>query len=247
MSIPFELLAHLRRILSMNRSHDGISAAGHAGTGNADEVRPGVYGPGAAVGVGEAQRGQGSKIFQRLDTSAGFPYSLREYIRRFAWEWVQRTLIRFSPRRAHRWRRFWLRLFGADLTPTSSTKASTKIFHPWLFSMGEHSWLAEHVTIYNLGPVRIGSHTVISQDVYVCAGTHDYTKPNLPLLRPAITIGDGVWICAGAFIGPSITVGDNAVVGARAVVTQSVPAAMIAAGNPARAIKPRKMDWSAQP
>lgn len=195
----------------------------------------------AAPASSRESSAEGTPVFQRLDSTAGYPYTLREYIRRFAWEWVQRTFIRFSPRRAHAWRRFWLALFGASMTPSSLTKASTKIFHPWLLTMGEHSCLSENVTIYNLGPVTIGSHSVISQDAYVCAGTHDYTKPDLPLLRPSITIGDGVWICAGAFIGPGVHVGTNAVVGARAVVTQNVPAGMIAAGNPAKPIKPRKM------
>ncbi len=111
--------------------------------------------------------------------------------------------------------------------------------HPWLFSMGEHSWLSERVEIYNLGPVDIGCHTVLSQDVYVCAGTHDYTKADLPLIRPPISIGSGVWVCAGAFIGPGVKVGDNCVIGARAVVTRDIPAGMIAGGNPAKVIRPR--------
>ncbi|HZK80265.1 MAG TPA: type B chloramphenicol O-acetyltransferase, partial [Humisphaera sp.] len=61
-------------------------------------------------------------------------------------------------------------------------------------------------------------------------------------LRPSITIGSGVWICAGAFIGPGVTIGDNSIVGARAVVTRDIPPGMIVAGNPARVIKPRPMD-----
>jgi putative colanic acid biosynthesis acetyltransferase WcaF len=184
-------------------------------------------------------------VFQRLDRTASFPYTFREYFRRFLWEWTERTMIRLSPRRAHGWRRFWLRAFGAKMTPTSCTKASTRVRHPWLFTMAEFSAIAEDVTIYNLGPVSIGAHTVISQDAYVCAGSHDYTKAHLPLTRPSITIGSGVWVCAGAFIGPGVKVGDNAVVGARAVVTSDVPAGMIAAGNPARSIKQRRMDWDA--
>lgn len=183
-------------------------------------------------------------IFQRLDTTAGFPYSLREYAVRSLWEIVDRTLIRCSPRRAHGWRRFWLRRFGARMADTAGTKASTKIKHPWLFSMGEHSMLSERVEIYNLGPVSIGSHTVLSQDVYVCAGTHDYARPDMPLIRPTIEIGSGVWICAGAFIGPGIKIGDNAVVGARAVATKNVPGGTIVAGNPAVVVRVRPMKAS---
>jgi len=180
-------------------------------------------------------------IFQRLDQTARFPYTTREYLGRFLWECVEATCVRWSPRRSHRWRRFWLRRFGAHIGPISATKASTRIVHPWLLSVGEYSMIAEGVTIYNLGRITIGSHTVISQDAYLCGGTHDYTRCNLPLQRAEIRIGSGVWIGAGAFVGPGITVGDNSVIGARAVVTSNVPPGVIVAGNPARVIKPRPM------
>lgn len=212
-------------------------------TSQQEQPTPTAPAHGGSADPAPVAAGAPPRIFQRLDRTAGFPYSLKEYARRFAWEWVQKTLIRFSPRRAHGWRRFWLGVFGARIPSSSGTKASTRIFHPWLFSMGEHSMIAENVTVYNLGPIAIGDHTVISQDAYLCAGTHDYTRPDLPLLRPEIHIGSGVWICAGAFIGPGVRVGDNAVVGARAVVTSSVPPNMIAAGNPATAIKERRMQW----
>ena len=140
----------------------------------------------------------------------------------------------------------WLGLFGCQMTRTSLTKATTRIMHPWLLKMGEHCALAEGVTVYNLGLVTIGDHTVVSQNVHICAGTHDYTKADLPLIRPPIVIGNGVWVCADAFIGPGVTIGDNSVVGARAVVMKDVPAGMVVAGNPARVIKTRKMD-GAQP
>jgi putative colanic acid biosynthesis acetyltransferase WcaF len=81
----------------------------------------------------------------------------------------------------------------------------------------------------------------VSQDAYICAGTHDYTRPNLPLLRPTITIGDGVWVAAQAFLGPGVTVGDNCVIAARAVVVKDVPPGVVAGGNPCKVIKPRPM------
>lgn len=102
--------------------------------------------------------------------------------------------------------------------------------------------VAEGVEVYNLGPIEIGSHTIVSQNAHLCNGTHDYRKADLPLIRPRMQIGSGVWVCADAFIGPGVTVGDNCVIGARAVVMRDVPAGMIAAGNPARVIRPREMD-----
>ncbi len=189
----------------------------------------------------EPTGGPPRRIYQRLDKTAGYPYSLGEYARRFVWQWVQATLVRFSPRRAHGWRRFWLRCFGARIRGVSGTKPTTRVVHPWLLSVGAYAMIADRTTIYNLGPVTIGDHTVLSQDVYVCAGTHDHTRPDMPLVRAPVRIGHGVWVCAGAFIGPGVTIGDNSIVAARAVVSRDVPPGVIVAGNPARVIKPRPM------
>jgi putative colanic acid biosynthesis acetyltransferase WcaF len=80
---------------------------------------------------------------------------------------------------------------------------------------------------------------VVSQDVYFCGGTHDYTRPHYPLQRLAIRVEDDVWIGAGAFICPGARIGQGAVVGARAVVAKDVPPWKVVAGNPARVIKYR--------
>jgi putative colanic acid biosynthesis acetyltransferase WcaF len=178
-------------------------------------------------------------IFQTLDRTAKFPYTRGEYLRRYAWLVVQATVFRLPIPRAYAWRRFLLKSFGAKLGTVAAVHSSTKIMHPWLFELGDWSNVSANVTIYNLGPVKIGNHSVISQDAYLCAGTHDYTDPTLPLLRPPITVGNGVWIAAGAFIGPGVTVGDNSVVGARAVVMKDVETGVVVAGNPARVVKPR--------
>jgi putative colanic acid biosynthesis acetyltransferase WcaF len=107
--------------------------------------------------------------------------------------------------------------------------------------MGEYSTLADRVDVYNLGRVSIGDQSVISQGTEICAGTHDYTKPNLPLVRSEISIGSGVWICASAFISPGVTIGDNSIVAARAVVTRDVPPGVIVGGNPAKVLRERPM------
>jgi putative colanic acid biosynthesis acetyltransferase WcaF len=134
-----------------------------------------------------------------------------------------------------------LRMFGARLVGKVYVRPSTIILHPWLLEMDDWSVLADGVTVYNLGLIRIGRHTVISQNTYLCAGTHDYTRADLPLLRSPITIGNGVWVAAAVFVGPGVTIGDNSVVGACSMVSKDVPAGMVVAGNPAKVIKPRVM------
>ena len=180
-----------------------------------------------------------TETFQKLDQCEKQPYSLWEYTRRAMWGIVQASLYRFSPPRAAGWRRFWLRRFGAKLGQSAS-QATARVVHPWLLEMGDQSMIGDRVKVYNLGRITVGNHTVISQDVTLCAGTHDYADPALPLIRSEIRIGNGVWVCAEAFIGPGVEIGDNAIVGARAVVTKDVPAGMVVAGNPARVIKPRR-------
>jgi serine O-acetyltransferase len=48
------------------------------------------------------------------------------------------------------------------------------------------------------------------------------------------TIGDGVFIGAGARVLGGISIGDGAVIGANAVVTNDIPAGATAVGIPAR-------------
>lgn len=188
-----------------------------------------------------AARADVAPIFQRLDRTAFYPYSRKEYARRFLWEIVRRLLFRPSPRFAYRWRAMLLRWFGARVGRPLFVRPTCRVIHPWLLETGEWVQLGDDVVVYNLGPVRIGSHTTVSQGTYLCAGSHDYTDPALPLTRPPITLGSGVWVAAQAFIGPGVSVGDNSVAGARAVVTRDVPPGVVVGGNPARVIKPRPM------
>ena len=132
-----------------------------------------------------------------------------------------------------------LRLFGAKLAVSSRVRPGARIQHPWLLEMGEHSIIADDVRVYNLGKITIGDHTTVSQNVHLCAGTHDYKDATLPLQRLPIVIGSGIWVCVDAFVGPGVTVGDNAVVGARSVVVGDVEGGMVVGGNPAKVIKAR--------
>ncbi|MEM1422722.1 MAG: putative colanic acid biosynthesis acetyltransferase [Planctomycetota bacterium] len=182
------------------------------------------------------------RSFQRFDRVDPSPYPLSEYARRFAWALAYALLFRPTPNRMYAWRRWLLQRFGARMGHQSKVRPRAVIRHPWLLAMGDYATLDNNVEIYNLGPVAIGAHTCLSQDSYVCAGTHDHTRPSFPLLRPPVTIGDGVWIAAGAFIGPGVRVGDNAIVAARAVVMTDVPARAIARGNPATPVRERPID-----
>ena len=65
--------------------------------------------------------------------------------------------------------------------------------------------------------------------------------PSTPFGAPSapITIGESVWVAAGAFVAPGVTIGAGAVIGARSVVTKDMPDWTVCAGNPCRPLKPR--------
>jgi acetyltransferase-like isoleucine patch superfamily enzyme len=63
-------------------------------------------------------------------------------------------------------------------------------------------------------------------------------RPPRPTLKTApVIISDNVWIGMNAILLKGVTIGENSVVAAGSVVTKSVPANTVVAGNPAVAVK----------
>ena len=176
-----------------------------------------------------------------LDVSANrnaTKYTRKEQVLRVLWAFAA-PMFRYSPRICFGWRAFLLRLFGAKVGRDTHIYNSATIYMPWHLEIGDQSSIGEHAYLYNLGQITIGSKTTISQRAHLCAGTHDFNDPALPLLKPPIVIKDQAWICADAFVGPNVTVGEGAIVGARAVAVRDVEPWAIVAGNPAKFIKLR--------
>lgn len=168
-------------------------------------------------------------------------YTKKQQALRVAWM-VVGVLFRFSPRVFFAWRSFLLRLFGATVGKNVHIYNSSKIYMPWNLEIGDWSSIGEDVLIYNLGQINIGKNATISHRAHLCAGTHDYRKTDLPLLKLPITIEDQVWICASSFVGPNVSIGSGAIVGACAVVMKDVEAWSIVAGNPAKVVGKRVLD-----
>ena len=165
-------------------------------------------------------------------------YTTGEQLRRLLWIFGQ-LLFRFSPRPCFGWRRMVLRCFGASVGNHVNTYPSTRIYFPWNLTVGDWSAIGEDALIYNLGPVTLGQKVTVSHRAHLCAGTHDFLRPDMALLKPPIAIGEGAWICADAFVGPGVTIGALCVVGARSVVVRDLPPGTVCAGNPCRVLKPR--------
>jgi putative colanic acid biosynthesis acetyltransferase WcaF len=167
-------------------------------------------------------------------------YPVIIYFKRVIWSFGK-VFFRLSPRTFFGYRNFILRVFGAKVGKHVHIYNSATITFPWNLEIGNWSAIGENALIYNLGKVIIGEKTTISHKAHICAGTHDYTDPALPLLRPPVIIESQAWVAAEAFIGPGVTVGEGAIIGARAVLVKDAEPWMIYAGNPARKIKMRKL------
>ena len=74
------------------------------------------------------------------------------------WWLVQSLLFHTSPQALFGWRRFLLRLFGAQIGKNVLIRPSVMVTYPWKVSIGDYSWIGDDAVIYSLGDIRIGSH-----------------------------------------------------------------------------------------
>lgn len=123
--------------------------------------------------------------------------------------------------------------------------------------IGEKTIVNANCTMMDENLIRIGNRVLIAPHVQLYTATHpldvrerfvdnwDEASGELFFRTKAlpITIGDNVWIGGGAILLAGVTIGENSIVGAGSVVTQSIPANCIAAGNPCRVIKRMNTDF----
>lgn len=107
-------------------------------------------------------------------------------------------------------------------------------------TVGDNFFLNVNCKLMDSGFITIGSNVFIAPNVCIITEEHsmdveerlaglEYTKP--------VTIGDNVWICAGAMILPGVTIGEGSVIGAGSVVTKDIPPKSLAVGNPCKVIR----------
>lgn len=97
------------------------------------------------------------------------------------------------------------------------------------------------VNISVSGSLTVGHDVAIAENVTIwdADGHEIQDRSNGP--QPVV-IGNHVWIGLNATILKGVTIGDGAVIAAGAVVNRDIPAGMLAAGVPARPIRP--VAWS---
>jgi len=224
------------------------------GAGSDPTKAQGVFGPvrrrPAAPGRGREHRTimvAGTPLETRDKTiwDGGASFSRRNRLYRLAFIVTWGLLAAWTPPPLRGWRRLILRLFGARIAPTAIVYGSARIWSPANLTMEDHSVIGPRTTIYAMAPIRLGAYAIVSQGAHLCAGTHDVESPAFQLHTRPIVIGTRAWVAAEAFVGPGVTIGDGAVLGARAVAMRDIAAWTIAAGNPARPLRPRHIWFDA--
>lgn len=170
------------------------------------------------------------------------PHSHHNRLGRVLWSMVWFVFYRPSPRPFHAWRRWLLRVFGANIARGAHPYSSARIWAPWNLTMGEGSCLGDHVDCYSVDRVTLEPYATVSQYAFLCTASHDYTVKEMPVITAPIRIGRRAWVAADAFIGPGVTIGEWAVVGARASVFRHVDPWTVVGGNPARLIKKYELE-----
>ena len=108
-------------------------------------------------------------------------------------------------------------------------------------AIGARSFLNYDCVLLDCARITIGAEVQIAPGVHLYTATHPIDaaarRAGWESALP-IAIGDGVWLGGGVIVCPGVSIGENTVVGAGSVVTRSLPANVVAAGNPCRVLRP---------
>lgn len=118
---------------------------------------------------------------------------------------------------------------------------------------GDYSKIGPGSSVNAVEKIVIGNYTAIGENVHISDNNNHPVNPSyrkyMRICRDMearywkhsahapVEIGENCWIGRNVNIMKGVTIGDNSVIAANSVVTKSVPANCIAAGNPAKVVK----------
>jgi maltose O-acetyltransferase len=130
---------------------------------------------------------------------------------------------------------------------------------PFFCNYGENIFIGNNVFVnYNCvfldsNLITFGDNILIGPAVQIYTATHpinaeerfhpsDGDPESTQYITQALPVGIGsnVWLGGGTILMPGVQIGENSTIGAGAVVTESVPPNVFAAGNPCRIIRELK-------
>lgn len=166
--------------------------------------------------------------------------TLRNKLGRVAWSAVYWLAFRLSPRPLHSWRALLLRCFGARIGRHCHVYSGARIWAPWNLVCDDFASIADGAVVYNVAPVHLRSHAVVSQEAYICTATHDLDDAEFPMIATPVSIGAYAWVCARACVLPGVRVGDGAVLGLGSVASRDLAEWSVHVGVPAKRVRARR-------
>ena len=113
------------------------------------------------------------------------------------------------------------------------------IHNPELINLGDHVYIAYGSSVMGNDLIRIEDEVLLSPYCVIVSGNHSTLNGSYrygPALVAPIVIGKGSWIASHVVVTAGCTIAENCLIAANAVVTQNIPANVIAGGIPARII-----------
>ena len=110
--------------------------------------------------------------------------------------------------------------------------------------IGSQTYLNIAVMVASVALVEIGDHCMFANGCFITDGNHRFDDPVRPVpwqgftTKGPVRIGDNVWCGANVVITSGVTLGHRSVIGANSVVTRDIPPYSIAAGSPAKVLRP---------
>lgn len=120
-----------------------------------------------------------------------------------------------------------------------------RITSPEKMHVGDRVGIGAGAFITAGGGVTLGHCVGIGPDTKIWSVNHIFKDPDQPWRDQGweyheVVIEDDAWIGAASFIKPGVRVGKGAIVSAGTILSKSVPAYSIVAGNPGRVVGWRK-------
>jgi maltose O-acetyltransferase len=137
---------------------------------------------------------------------------------------------------------------GAPILGDGMVRLQARAKHV-VIEVGAGTYLSNNVQVISESRISIGSGCLIGDGVLIIdsdfhdlsAAARDASAPltssSITLTAPVI-IKDNVFIGSRVIILKGVTIGKDSVIGAGSVVVRSIPPGVIAAGNPAKVIRP---------
>lgn len=113
--------------------------------------------------------------------------------------------------------------------------------HGYNIAVGDNFFAAANCVMLDCGKITIGDNVMLGPNVGLYTPNHAFIPEERALgyeRSLPITIGNDVWLGGNVSVVGGVTIGDGSVIAAGSVVVKDIPAGVIAAGNPAKVIRP---------